>query len=137
MILVVDANSIIAALIKDSKAREIITSGKFTLISPDYIRDELDKHKNYIAKKAKISVTELDLLIILLSKRIRTIQLSDYKAKIEEAKEIMGNDLTDVPYVACYLALNCDGIWTNDLDYDNKVQLKTFKTSYLSKLLGN
>ena len=76
MILVVDANSIIAALIKDSKAREIITSGKFTLISPDYIRDELDKHKNYIAKKAKISVTELDLLIILLSKRIRTIQLS-------------------------------------------------------------
>ncbi len=34
--LIVDANIVIAALLKDSKTRQIIVSGKFELASPDY-----------------------------------------------------------------------------------------------------
>ena len=37
MILVIDANSVISALLKDSKARQIIVSGKFSLVTPEFL----------------------------------------------------------------------------------------------------
>jgi predicted nucleic acid-binding protein len=137
MILAVDANIIIAALIKDSKSREIIIGGKFTLVSPDYIREELDKHKDYISRKGKIPRAELDLLITLLLRKIRIVPSNEYKDRMGEAREMIEKDLADAPYVACFLALKCDGIWTSDLDYAGKSQLKVFDTKYLSKLLGH
>ena len=47
----------------------------------------------------------------------------------------MKEDIKDAQYVACYLALKCDGIWTNDSDYDDKEGIRVFKTEYLMKLL--
>jgi predicted nucleic acid-binding protein len=44
MILVIDANCVIAALIKNNKSREIIISHKFDLVSPDYLLDEINKY---------------------------------------------------------------------------------------------
>jgi predicted nucleic acid-binding protein len=134
MMLVVDANIIMAALIKDGKSRELIISGSFTLVRPDYMSEELDKYKERIAEKAGLSIGEIELLIALLLKRIRSIPYSEYKVKLAEARNIMKNDVKDVPYVACYLALKCDGIWTNDTDYDN-TPIKIFKTHDLLPLL--
>ena len=54
--LIVDANIVIAALIKDSRTRQIIVSGKFELAYPDYLLEELEKNKYHITKKAKISI---------------------------------------------------------------------------------
>lgn len=133
--LVVDANIFIAALLKDGKTREIIVSDKFTLISPDYLHEELNKYKDYIRRKARISKDELELLITLLLRRIRIVPQIEYKSRLEEAQRIMKNDLKDAPYVACYLALKCDGIWTSDPDYEGKSQIKTVHTADLNKLL--
>ena len=41
MKLVIDTNIVISALIKDGKTREIIMSGKFELVSPDFVLDEM------------------------------------------------------------------------------------------------
>ena len=71
----------------------------------------------------------------MLLRHVRIISNSEYEAKLEEATEIMENDVRDAPYVACCLALKCDGIWTNDADYDNKTRIRAFSTSYLVKLL--
>ena len=59
MQIVIDTNMIIAALIKDSKAREIITSDKFEFVSPDFVLDEIYKYENYICEKAELSKEEL------------------------------------------------------------------------------
>ncbi|MEM0160016.1 MAG: PIN domain-containing protein [Candidatus Micrarchaeaceae archaeon] len=135
MILVVDANSVISALLKDSKARQIIVSDRFTLVAPEFLGEELYKHRKYIAEKSGISDAEVKLLVTLLLRHIRIVPKAEYKAKLGEASAIMENDVGDAPYVACYLALQCDGIWTNDADYDNKVGIKIVSTSYLLKLL--
>jgi predicted nucleic acid-binding protein len=52
-----------------------------------------------------------------------------------EALEIIKDDVKDAPYVACCLALKCDGIWTSDAHYSKNLQLKTFETEYLLKLM--
>jgi hypothetical protein len=55
---------LISALLKDSKARKIIFSSRFTFVSPDYIHEEINKYKEYIAEKAGISKTELEDAVI-------------------------------------------------------------------------
>ena len=135
MSLVIDANCIIAALIRNSKSREIIISGKFDLVSPDYLLDEINKHLEYITKKSGVPLEELKLLLALLIRKIRIVPHGDYKAKTSLAQKIMRKDVKDVPYVACCLALNCDGIWTNDADFEGQEAVKLFSTEQLSHLL--
>lgn len=135
MILVIDANSVISALIKDSKARQIIVSGKFRLVTPEFLSEELYKHTKYMAGKAGISDNEVRLLAIMLLRHIRIVPKSEYGEELDEAVKIMKNDVRDAPYVACYLALKCDGIWTNDADYYNKAGIRIVSTGYLLKLL--
>jgi predicted nucleic acid-binding protein len=135
MKLVIDANSVIAALLKDSKARAIIVGGAIELISPDHIKGEIDKHLDYITEKAEISREDLEVLISLLFRNIEIVPYPEYKQEISEAERIMKADPEDVPYVACYIALRCDGIWTNDTHYLNKPRVKVFKTKDIIPLL--
>ena len=78
MILVIDANSVISALIKDSKARQIIVSGKFRLVTPEFLSEELYKHTKYMAGKAGISDNEVRLLAIMLLRHIRIVPKSSF-----------------------------------------------------------
>lgn len=52
MIILIDANIVISALIKDGKVREIITNKKFEFVSPDFILEEINKYKEYICEKS-------------------------------------------------------------------------------------
>lgn len=135
MILVMDANMLIAALIKSGKAREIIVSGKFKFISPDFIKQEIHKYRDYIRQKAHLSQDEFDVLLELLYSKITIIQSKEYMSEMPMATKIMKVDMKDRAYVACYLALKCDGIWTNDPHFDNKPELIIIKTEYLLKLM--
>lgn len=135
MKIVVDTNMVIAALVKDSKAREIIMSNKFEFVSPDFILDEIYKYEDYICEKAGLTKEEFELLMVLIFQKIVIIPAYDYEAYKENAKAIIKEDIKDVPYVACYLALKCDGIWTNDPDYENKEGIRIFSTIELLKLM--
>ena len=55
MKIVIDTNMIIAALVKDSKAREVIMSNKFGFVSPDFVLEEVNKYKDEICKKSGLS----------------------------------------------------------------------------------
>ena len=63
MMLVIDANAVISALLKDGKSRQIIVSDKFALVAPEFLSEELFKHKRYIVEKTGISKSEIELLI--------------------------------------------------------------------------
>lgn len=133
--LVIDANMVIAALLKDGKARQIIVSEKFAFVSPDYLIEELDKYRKDIAEKAGVSEKGLAIVEALLLKRIKIVPYDEYRSKIGVAKGIMLKDAKDVPYAACYLALKCEGIWTNDSDFDGNKYVKVITTAYLMSLL--
>ena len=135
VILVVDANVVIAALVKNGKVREILLSDKFKFVAPDFLKEETLKYTDLIMQKSGLAKDDLDLLITLMFQEIETVPKSEYQSKLPRAEKIMKNDVKDAPYVACHLALKSDGIWTNDSDYDGKPELKVFKTEYLLKLL--
>ncbi len=126
MKIVIDTNMIIAALVKNSMAREIIMSGKFEFVSPDFVLDEIYKYEDYICEKAGLTGTEFELLMALIFQNIDIVPASDYMPYEENAKVIMKDDIKDIPYVACYLSLKCDGIWTNDTDFESKKEIKSF-----------
>ncbi|MCL4334450.1 MAG: PIN domain-containing protein [Candidatus Thermoplasmatota archaeon] len=131
MKLVVDANVLIAALIRSGISRDIIMSDKFALVSRDYLNLELNQHKNLISQKSGLSENEIAIVMTILLRRIDTIPLSDYQEKLEEAVTLMKENINDAPYVACFLALRCDGIWTNDSDFKGIHKIKVFQTKDL------
>lgn len=135
MLLVIDANIVISSLIKDSKTREIIMSGKFSFVSPDYLLDEIYKYKDYIKQKANLAESDIDTLIWIVLKRVTIVPYDRYRLRIAEASRIMSNDTKDVPYVACYLQEKCDAIWTNDSDYLGKPEINIIGSNYLLELL--
>ncbi len=134
MKIVVDTNMVIVALVKDSKAREIIMSNKFEFVSPDFVLDEIHKYEGKICKKAGLSKEEFELLMALIFEKITIVTANEYDTYKENAKEIMKEDVKDAPYIACYLALNCNGIWTNDPDYEGK-GIRIFSTAELLELM--
>ena len=136
MKIVIDTNMIIAALIKDSKAREIIISDYFDFVSPDFVLDEIYKYEDYICEKSGLSKDEFELLIALIFQKIKIISSQYYKDYLKESKKIMEEDVKDAPYVACYFALKCTGIWTNDNDYKNKEKIKVLSTKDLLKMMN-
>ncbi len=54
MLLVVDANILMAALIKDSDTRGLLMSDDLTLIAPEFLLEEAIKHLDYISRKTKL-----------------------------------------------------------------------------------
>src|SRR3989344_6451943 len=106
MKIVIDANILIAALIKDSKAREIITSQEFEFLTPEFILEEIRKYREEIKKKANLDQEGFELVMSILFETIKIIPKEDYELSLDKAKEIMNDDVKDVPYVAVQLALN-------------------------------
>ncbi len=135
MKLVIDANIIVAALIRESITRKVIGSGKFELFSPDFILEEVYKYKDYICSKSGLLKEEFELVMALVFEQVTIIPKESYESKIGDAKKVI-EDIKDVPYVACYLALKCDAIWTSDKDFEGKKGIITKTTDELLKLIG-
>ncbi len=55
MRIAVDANVLISALIRNGKSREVIVSGIFELVCPEYLSEEIHRHREYIARKSGLS----------------------------------------------------------------------------------
>ncbi len=136
MKILIDTNIIIAALIKNNKAREVILSGKFEFVSPEFVLEEVNKYKKYICDKAKISSEVFDLVVNIIFEKITLVPKEEYDEFIEESREIMERDVKDIPYVACYFAMNCNYLWTNDLDFTGKKELKLISIKELLELIN-
>ena len=136
MKILIDTNIIIAALIKNNKAREVILSGKFEFVSPEFVLEEVNKYKKYICDKAKISSEVFDLVVNIIFEKITLVPKEEYDEFIEESREIMERDVKDIPYVSCYFAMNCNYLWTNDLDFTGKKELKLISIKELLELIN-
>ena len=73
-----------------------------------------------------------ELLFLLIFQNIKIISDEKVKSKMKEAMEIMKNiDIDDSPILACALAIQNDGIWTEDKHFDKQNKVKVWKTKYL------
>ena len=129
MNLVIDTNRIMAGLLKDSTSRKIILHDSFSFYAPDYIETELNKHRAYLVKKAKIPEDDFDLLMQTILDNVERVPFEDFKREYDHAMEIMEPvDENDAPFLAVGLALGIDGIWTEDRHFLRQDLLKVYST---------
>lgn len=134
MLLVVDTNIIVSSLIKGSVTREILLSADILFVVPEWVHIEVKKHQELIAQKAGINQDELIQFTEEIFQVVKTIPFSKYKSHIDEGVNIIGDiDKDDAPFIAIALALDADGIWTNDKDFEKQNVVKVWKTKDLAK----
>ena len=133
MNLVVDANILFAALIKDSISYEILVFGKFHFFTPEYIFQELVKHKEEILNKTKRSKKEFYIALGILKEKINIVPLTDLIEYLPRAQEICP-DPNDEAYFTLALKLNC-AIWSNDKELKNQNKIKVYSTKDLLEVI--
>ncbi len=134
MDLVIDANVLFSALIKDSLAYNLFFNEKFHLFTPEYIFTELGKHKEEILEKTERTTEEFFRLIETLKQRISVVPLEELMPYVEEAENLTP-DPDDLAYFALALKLNC-AIWSNDKKLKEQDKVSVYNTHELSKISG-
>src|SRR3989338_2756116 len=113
MKLIIDTNRLIASLIKNSISRKILLYKGFEFISPEIINEDIQKYKQEIISKANITNENFAVLLNMLMKQIVICQKVEYKDSLDEAKSLI-IDIGDVPFIALALAVENEGIWSDD-----------------------
>ena len=129
MILIVDTNIIIAALIKEGKTRELLIDSPFLLYAPEMVIGEIQKHRELIIEKSGLAENDLKSLLGLLLESINVVEKESFLHKMQEASELIGEaDKGDVPFLALALSTPNDGIWTANVQHfraQNKIRVWT------------
>ena len=132
--LIIDTNSLISALIRDSSARKILFYPQFVFHAPAHLLDEIILHFEEVAKKSGFGQDETNLLFNFLTSYISFYPLSAFKDHLGEATSLT-SDPDDVEFLALALAIPNDGIWTADQHFEEQKKIKIWKTADLLKLL--
>ena len=136
MDLVVDANVLLSALIKEGFTRAIILSGTINLYAPEFLLEELTKHIDVIVKKSGMSRADIESY----TKRLfETAEIQVYAtpevAKFMPHAESITPDPHDKDYFALALKLGCP-IWSNDKKLKEQSNVKIYSTKEVAKLIS-
>ncbi|MFH0884213.1 MAG: PIN domain-containing protein [Candidatus Micrarchaeota archaeon] len=132
MILVVDTNVIVAATIRPTITQTLIFRDSFTLYSPEFVKDEIEKHQNEIMKKGGFSKEEFETIISLLYSQINIVPSKEYIYLKEDILKF-SPDKKDWPFLA--LAKHLDAaLWSNDSALKKQNVVKILTTAELLEL---
>ena len=87
MDLVIDANEIFAALIKESKTHELIFDERLHLFTTEFFFTEFNKHSEEIREKTGKAEEEVNNLFDVLKKKITLIPLEELLPFSDEAEK--------------------------------------------------
>lgn len=137
MRLVLDANRLFAALIKDSMARKMLFHPSLEFIAPDYILVELSNHKKELLKKSKLPEHEFDIVFQSIFENIIIVPSEDIEPCYKRAMQIMKDiDPDDAVFLALSFCSPNDGIWTEDAHFKKQDVIRVWKTTELMQELG-
>ena len=110
-----DANIVIAAFLRDSTVRRIVTLSVLELLAPEFLRAELDDHMPQLRRRAGLSEAAASEVMERLQKYIDFLPTEAVLPHWDAAANALGGvDPEDVSYVATALSVSCDGIWSDD-----------------------
>lgn len=105
----------IAAFLRDSTVRRILTSSLLEFFVPRFLFEELDVHLGELTSRAGLSDREVRRLRGRLDAYLTVIPAETLRPHMGPALRIMADvDRQDAPYVAAALAVACDGLWSDD-----------------------
>ena len=135
MNVIIDSNELFSALIKDSTTRKIILEYDGFFLFPSFIFEEMQKHKEEILKKSRMSEEDFNKLLQLILKKVVIVPNEVLIPYRNEAFEIVKNiDPDDVLFVACALAYPDSIIWSNDGKLKKQSRVKVLNTQEIIKI---
>lgn len=133
MILVIDANILFSALIKESLTVELIFNEDLRLYTCEFIIEEFFKHEPEIRDKTHRTSEQLITILHQLKEAITVIPQEEYFHLIAEA-ETFSPDPQDSMYFALAMKLQ-GGIWSNDKLLKQQNKVKVYLTSEIMQLV--
>ena len=112
MLLVIDANVLFSSLIKDGMTCKLLFRDEFVFYAPDFLLDELSKHKELLLSKTNRSAASFEEVLDVLLRRINFVSFKDLVPYLFRASRICPDE-NDLPYFCLALKLGC-GIWSQD-----------------------
>lgn len=135
MILVIDSNILLSAMIRDSDTRKIILESGWSFYYPEISFHEIRKYKALVLEKSRISEEEYNQLLGLLLKHITLVPTEMFLNNLKEADEIMGKiDPDDVVFLAVAMSLSNSEIWSHDSHFQRQNKIKVLRTEDIVKL---
>ncbi len=132
MDLIVDANIIFSALIRQGVTAKLLFVDDLHLYAPEFLLAEVQKHYNYLSKKTHRKKEEFESIYSIFKKRIIFIPEDYLKSYLIKADKI-SPDPDDSIYFAAALRMNVS-IWSNEkrLTKQDKINIYTTKQLYES-----
>src|SRR3989344_5174209 len=135
MILVIDANVLFSAIIKNSLTAELIFEKDLKLYTCEFIIEEFLKHEKEILNKMHRTKEEFIQIMHQLKDIITIIPKEEYIHFIEKAKTI-SPDKKDAIYFALALKLKCP-IWSNDKALKQQSAVNIYSTQEIIDIFKN
>lgn len=130
--LVVDANIVIAAFLRDSTVRRLLSLSFLDLMAPEFLNEEVAKHLPELRRRAKLDRGSAEEILTEIREFLMLIPQDSILTEWDRAAAAMaGIDSNDVPYVAAALAISCDGIWSDDPDVKKQTIVPCWTTKEL------
>ena len=126
MELVLDANILFAALIKDSKTTELLLDPRLKLFLPEFALQEFAKYEKELLQKTKRTKEEFEEILVIIKKIARIVPREEFRKKIKESAKICP-DKGDIDYFALALKFNIP-IWSNDKKLKEQEKVKIYST---------
>ncbi|MBI5000189.1 MAG: hypothetical protein HZB92_01485 [Euryarchaeota archaeon] len=129
MDLIVDANILFAALIKDSATANLMFVDRLRLYAPEYLLDEFEECRKTILKKTHRPPEKLDQVLAEISARIHFIPNTEFDSLLDAA-----NNISPDPDDSIYFALALKSgmpIWSNDQRLKKQRVVRIYSTSDL------
>lgn len=134
MNLIVDANILFAALIKEGITAELILNDRIQLHAPEFLFEEFMKYKDLILEKTSRNEKDFNFFIKILKGRIKIIPKQKIMPYMKQSVEI-SPDPKDAVYIASAIAIDAK-IWSNDKRLKAKQQkIEVYSTSDLKEHL--
>ncbi len=137
MELIVDANILLAALLKEAITRELLLDSRLKLYAPEHLISEtlhLLKRNTKIQKRIGLPQKALEEIFYVLTQEIETYPRKTYAASLMEANKIAPHK-EDAPYLALALTLHIP-IWSNDQGIHAQNKVRVYTTKELLLVLG-
>lgn len=137
MLLVVDANVVISALVAKGVSYRVFLLNsllkKFDFIAPEFLWREVEKHRETLLEETKLPPGEFDEMLDFLKEEIVIVPAKDFIGFLPGAEKV-SPDPKDKQYFALAIAFNC-GIFSGDLKLKEQSGVKIYSPSELLEVL--
>ena len=134
--LVIDANIVMTALLRDGATRHLLLSSRLDLHAPETLWGELERNRPYLFAKSGATDAAYRLLFDLLRSKIKGVPVEVLRENIQKARaRLHPKGASDAPYLAAAIAIR-GTLWTHDKRFSRSARVPAVVTRDVLAHLG-